>query len=155
MKIINQTTSNAAVSFPIALIVSTFNQPITSELKQGALKRLHERGFRDHDITIIEVPGAVEIPLVAKRVAMQKKVEVIIALGAVVRGETTHYDYVCDQVSAGCQKVMLDYDIPVIFSILTTEDDAQAWDRLGGDHGHKGIDAADCAIAMHTILGQL
>lgn len=142
-------------SFPIAIVVSSFNRSVTEELKKGALRRLSEQGFNPQDITLVEVPGAVEIPLIAKRLAMYKQVDAIIALGAVIRGETSHYDYVCEQVSNGCQRIALDYDIPVIFGVLTTEDEAQAWERLGGSHGHKGADAADCAIAMHKILREL
>ena len=142
-------------SFPIAIVVSAFNRLITDELKHGALKELTKRGFEDKDLPLIEVPGAIEIPLVVKRLAMQKKVAAIITLGAVIRGETSHYDYVCEQVSTGCQRVALDYDIPVIFGVLTTENEAQAWDRLGGKEGHKGAEAADCAIAMCKILEQL
>lgn len=77
------------------------------------------------------------------------------ALGAVIRGETSHYDYVCDQVSQGCQRVMLDYNIPVIFGVLTTENDEQALARVGGTHGHKGRDAIDCAVSMRSIKQQL
>lgn len=155
MKRINETTIERSQSFPIALVVSVFNQAVTSELKQGALHRLRELGFHDDDITVVEVPGAVEIPLIAKRLAMHNRVEAIIALGAVIRGETSHYDYVCEQVSTGCQRIALDYNMPVIFGVLTTENEEQAWDRLGGKHGHKGTEAVDCAIAMHTILAQL
>ena len=155
MKIINHKAMEKGHSFSVALIVGQYNQRITDELKQGALQRLQQVGIRDQDILIIDVPGAVEIPLIAKRLAMQNKIEVIIALGAVVRGETSHYDYVCEQVSSGCQQVALEYNLPVIFGVLTTENEAQAWDRLGGHHGHKGIEAADCAIAMYSILGQL
>ncbi|MDI9819311.1 MULTISPECIES: 6,7-dimethyl-8-ribityllumazine synthase [unclassified Legionella] len=142
-------------SFPVAVVVSRFNYAITQELKRGALDRLSERGFRPEDIIVVEVPGAVEIPLVAKRLAMQKQASAIIALGAVIRGETSHYDYVCEQVSNGCQRIALDYDLPVIFGVLTTENEAQAWERLGGSHGHKGKDAADCAIDMYQILNEL
>ncbi len=142
-------------SFPIAIIVSTFNEPITTALKEGACQRLTEHGFRAKDITVIEVPGAVEIPLIASILAKKNQVQAIIALGAVIRGETSHYDYVCDQASQGCQRVMLDNDLPVIFGILTTENEEQAWERLGGRHGHKGIEAVDCAIIMHSIKQQL
>jgi len=155
MKYISATTTNTTTSFPIALVVSLFNEDITAELKRGALNQLKHYGFDDSDILVVEVPGAVEIPLIAKNLAMKGEVEAIIALGAVVRGETTHYDYVCDQVSSGCQRVSLDYNLPVIFSVLTTENDAQAWDRLGGKHGHKGVDGVDCAIAMRSIIKQL
>lgn len=142
-------------SFPIAIIVSQFNYDITHELQQGALQRLTAAGFAAEDITVIEVPGAVEIPLVAKQLAKKQQYGAIIALGAVIRGETSHYDYVCQQVSDGCQRVALDFDIPVVFGILTTENEAQAWERLGGNHGHKGVDAADCAISMYSLLKQL
>jgi 6,7-dimethyl-8-ribityllumazine synthase len=142
-------------SFPLAIVVSRFNQELTQELLQGALRRLQELEFTTDYITIVEVPGAIEIPIIAKRLAESKRFQSIIALGAVIRGETTHYDYVCELVSQGCQQISLDYNLPVIFGVLTTENDAQAWDRLGGKHGHKGVDAVDCALAMHSILDQL
>jgi 6,7-dimethyl-8-ribityllumazine synthase len=155
MKEIKPIVSELNNTFPIALVVSTFNQEITNALKQGALERLSELGFVSNEITLVEVPGAVEIPLVAQLIAKKNTVRAVIALGAVIRGETTHYDYVCDQVSQGCQRVMLDFDIPVIFGVLTTENEEQAWDRLGGSHGHKGRDAADCALMMNSIKSQL
>ncbi|MDF1758711.1 MAG: 6,7-dimethyl-8-ribityllumazine synthase [Legionellaceae bacterium] len=139
-------------SFAVAIIVSLFNQEVTSELLKGAVSRLIELGVSEDDITIVEVPGAAEIPFVAARLMDTDKYEVVIALGAVIRGETTHYDYVCQQVSDGCQNVSLTFDIPIIFGILTTENEAQAWDRLGGKHGHKGKDCADSAIAMLNVL---
>ena len=142
-------------SFPIAIIVSTFNHDITHELQQGALRRLTACGFTPQDITLVTVPGAIEIPLVAKRLAKKNYYGAIIALGAVIRGETTHYDYVCQQVSDGCQRVALEFETPVVFGVLTTENEAQAWARLGGDHGHKGVDAADCALSMYAILKQV
>jgi 6,7-dimethyl-8-ribityllumazine synthase len=142
-------------SFPIAIIVSQFNYEITQALKAWALQRWSEYGFSPDDIVLVEVPGAVEIPLIAKKLAKKNKYAAIIALGAVIRGETTHYDYVCYQVSEGCQRVALDFEIPVIFGLLTTENEQQAWDRLGGKHGHKGIDAVDCAWAMQSIIQQL
>ena len=141
--------------FPIAIIVSQFNQDITHELQQGAITRLIACGFSAQDIMVVEVPGAVEIPLIAKQLAKKNHYGAIIALGAVIRGETSHYDYVCQQVSEGCQRVALEFDVPVVFGVLTTENEAQAWDRLGGHHGHKGVDAADCALAMVAILKQL
>lgn len=142
-------------TFPIALVVSTFNQPLTHALKEGALQRLTECGFTSQDITLVEVPGAIEIPLIAQLLAKKKSVQVILALGVVIRGETNHYDYVCSQVSQGCQRVMLDFDIPVIFGLLTTENEEQAWDRAGGKQGHKGREAVDCALLMHSIKQQL
>lgn len=141
-------------SFPIAIVVSQFNHAITQELLAGAMKHLKTKGFNEHDITLVEVPGAIEIPLIVKKLAKKEQYAAIIALGAVIRGETTHYDYVCQQVSDGCQRVMLKFETPVIFGVLTTENEEQAWDRLGGKHGHKGVDAVDCALAMHSILQQ-
>ncbi len=155
MNEIKTNSAGTACSFPIAIIVSTFNESITSALKEGAIERLIELGIHDIDINVIEVPGAIEIPLIANILAKKNEVKAIIALGAVIRGETSHYDYVCDQVSQGCQRVMLDHNIPVIFGVLTTENEQQAWDRLGGLHGHKGREAADCAVMMHSIVQQL
>lgn len=155
MKVIKMQNDSVNRSFPIAVVVSTFNETVTSALKEGAIHRLEELGFNSEDITLVEVPGAVEIPFVVQLLAKKNQVQAIIALGAVIRGETTHYDYVCDQVSQGCQRVMLDYNIPVIFGVLTTENDEQALDRVGGKHGHKGRDAVDCALAMHSIQSQL
>jgi 6,7-dimethyl-8-ribityllumazine synthase len=155
MREIKATADGSNHSFPIAVIVSTFNEDITSALKDGAIQRLNELGFRPKDILLVEVPGAVEIPLVANLLAKKNQVQVIVALGAVIRGETSHYDYVCEQVSQGCQQVMLEHDIPVIFGVLTTENEEQARERVGGKHGHKGIEAADCAVIMHSIKQQL
>jgi 6,7-dimethyl-8-ribityllumazine synthase len=146
--------SKIQTSSSIGIIVSQFNGEITHALQEGAVKQLISCGINESDITIIEVPGAVEIPLIAQQLAKKGTYSAIIALGAVIRGETTHYDYVCQQVSDGCLRVALEFEIPVIFGVLTTENEAQAWDRLGGKHGHKGVEAADCALAMHSILEQ-
>jgi 6,7-dimethyl-8-ribityllumazine synthase len=139
-------------SFPIALVVSLYNEDITAALKQGALEQLAFYGFQSKDIKIVEVPGAVEIPITAQRLAMKETYGAIVALGAVVRGETSHYDSVCELVAQGCLRVALTFNIPVIFGVLTTENEAQAWDRLGGAHGHKGRESVDCAVAMYHTL---
>ena len=139
-------------SCKIAIVVSLFNREITQELQNGAMQQLLESGILPINILVIEVPGAIEIPMVIQRIAQNKEIDVVIALGAIIRGETSHYDYVCQQVSYGCQRVALDYTLPVIFGILTTENLIQAFDRIGGKHGHKGIDAAECAITMYNIL---
>lgn len=143
------------MSSTIAIVVSEFNSSITEKLLEGAISRLKDHGKTDNDIHIIRVPGAVEIPLTAKLLAMSNQYQAIIALGAVIRGETSHYDYVCEQVSQGCQQVMMAYTIPVIFGILTTENDEQAEERAGGKHGHKGKDAADAAIQMINVVNAL
>lgn len=132
----------------IAIIVSQFNQEVTSKLREGCLAELNRQGVSMTVRDVIEVPGAVELPLVAQRIAQTGRYNAVICLGAVIRGETDHYDFVCQQVSYGCQRVALDHNFPVIFGVLTTENTAQALDRVGGSHGHKGIDAAKAAIAM-------
>ena len=142
-------------SFKVALVVSLFNRPITAELQKGAIEQLIQQGIAVEDITVVEVPGASEIPLIVQQLAKKKVYGAIVALGAVVRGETTHYDYVCQMVSDGCSQVALTFETPVVFGVLTTEDEAQAWARLGGLEGHKGREAADCALAMHSVLKQI
>lgn len=153
MKTINHEKTN--IQFPVALVVSRFNQEVTTKLLEGALSRLEERGFPGEQITVVWVPGAVEIPLVAQRLAQKGVYGAIITLGAVIRGETTHYDYVCKQASDGIALVMMQNDVPVIFGVLTTENEAQALDRVGGRHGHKGRDAVDAAVEMVAILKEV
>ncbi|PJD90705.1 MAG: 6,7-dimethyl-8-ribityllumazine synthase [Legionella sp.] len=155
MKMIQAKMEQQAVDAPIVLVVSEFNREVTQALQEGAVSQLLKKGISESNIMVVTVPGAVEIPMVAQRLALTKRYSAIIALGAVIRGETTHYDYVCQQVSHGCQKISLTYDIPVIFGVLTTESEAQAWDRVGGEYGHKGVDAANAALAMVDILQQL
>lgn len=144
--------SKTVSDYRIAIITSLFNQPITDALKEGAHQRLLEQGCQPTNIDHFSVPGAVEIPLIAKKLAIKDQHHAIITLGAVIRGETTHYDYVCQQVSNGIQQVALDHLIPVIFGILTTENSDQARERLGGNHGHKGKDAADTALEMVQLI---
>lgn len=147
--------SEIGTTFPIAIVVSRFNKPITEKLLNSSLKRLNDIGFSNDLINVVHVPGAVEIPLVCKKIAQQNKVKAIITLGAVIRGETTHYDYVCQQVSDGCLAISLEYQLPVIFGVLTTETCEQAFARAGGSHSDKGIDCADAAIEMVQVIEQL
>ncbi len=140
---------------PIAIIVSQFNHEITNRLLEGALQRFSELQIDLPIPPVFQVPGAVEIPLVAQQLARTKKYSAIVCLGAVIRGDTTHYDYVCEQVSFGCQRVALDYSMPVIFGILTTENEQQALDRVGGVQGHKGREAMDTAFAMIDLLNSI
>lgn len=142
-------------SFPIAIITGIFNYQITKPLYEGVVSQLLKRGFNQKDIQSFDVPGAIEIPLVAKRLAMIKSVQSIIALGAVIRGDTSHYDLVCTMASQGCLQVSLEYNIPILFGVLTTENEEQAWERLGGKNGHKGIEVANAAISLHQTLSQL
>ena len=136
----------------IAIVVSVFNSQITEKLLQGALSTLVKSGMDKKQINIVKVPGAIEIPLVAKLLAISNKYHAIICLGAVIQGETHHYEYVCQQVSQGCQQVMLAYDIPIIFGILTTKNSKQAQDRVCELKGHKGIEAANAAISMIKLI---
>lgn len=155
MKIITATDTSPIDSFKIVIIRSLFNESVTSALEEGAVAQLQARGIHRDDITVIRVPGAVEIPFIAKKVALTGNVDVIIALGAVIRGETSHYDYVCRMVSQGCLNISIEQNVPIIFGVLTTENDEQAMARVGGIHGHKGKDAADGAVAMREILQQI
>ena len=134
----------------IAVITSRFNEAITSQLKASALKRLKERGIAPQQITVIDVPGAIEIPLIAKQCAKKGIYHAVICLGAVIRGETSHYDYVCKQVSDGCQQVMMQYNIPVIFGVLTTNNEAQAQARVD-----QSRDAVDAALEMVTLIDSI
>ncbi len=142
-------------SFKIAVITSLFNEEITGRLRDGALQRFQENGNPIAEEHIFNVPGAIEIPVLAKKLAAKGTYDAIVCLGAVIRGETTHYDYVCSQVSYGCQKVAIEHMIPVLFGILTTENEEQALDRCGGSHGHKGKDCADAALYMIKLMRQI
>ncbi len=153
MKLLDQKAARS--TFPIALVVSRFNSEVTTRLLEGALMELKERQFAEDDILVAWVPGAVEISLIAQRVAQQGKYDAILALGAVIRGETSHYDYVCSQVSQGCQRVSLEFDIPVIFGVLTTENEEQAMARAGGAMGNKGKEAVEAAVEMVELLRKI
>lgn len=141
--------------FSVAIVVSRFNENVTQRLCEGAIQRLKELEIPNDHITIVWVPGAVEIPIVTKHLAITKKYSVIITLGAVIRGETGHYDFVCKQVSDGCQQIALECNVPIIFGVLTTENLEQAMDRAGGKHSHAGRDSVDAAFEMVSILQQL
>lgn len=141
--------------FNIALVVSRYHHEITNKLFEGALARLQELGFDSEQITTIWVPGAVEIPITAQRLARTGKYEAIVCLGAVIYGETRHFDYVCEQVSQGCQQVALMHDIPVIFGVLTTNNMQQAQERTGGTKGHAGREAVDAAYDLISVLSHI
>ena len=137
------------------IVVARFNEFISSKLLAGAedcLKR-HEVDLKSVDVAW--VPGSFEIPVVAKKMAISKKYDAIICLGAVIRGNTPHFDYVCAEVSKGVAKVSLDTDVPAIFGVVTTETIEQAIERAGTKAGNKGWDAALTAIEMSTLLGKL
>ncbi len=138
-----------------AIIVSRFNDFITERLVGGSVDALIRSGAADGDIDIVKVPGAFEIPMVAKKLAFAEKYDAIICLGAVIRGATTHYDYVCAEVSKGVATVAMDADIPVIFGVVTTDTIEQAIERAGTKAGNKGWDAAIAAIEMANLSGMI
>jgi len=146
---------NVLTNPKIAIITSRFNEQVTQLLYQGACKRFEEKGIFIEDHDYIFVPGAIEIPVVAAQLAKTGIYDAILCLGAVIRGETDHYDYVCWQVSYGCQKIAIEYCIPVVFGVLTTDTEEQALARCGGAHGHKGIECADVALDMIGTMLQL
>jgi 6,7-dimethyl-8-ribityllumazine synthase len=133
------------------IIVSRFNDFITGKLVEGALDALIRSGAQDQDIVIVKVPGAFEIPLAAQKMAATKKYDAVICLGAVIRGATSHYDYVCAEVSKGIASVSLETGVPVMFGILTTETIEQAIERAGTKSGNKGFDTALGAIEMANL----
>lgn len=131
----------------IGVVTSRFNEDVTSKLEEGAIEFLEN--FREAPIEIwaVRVPGAVEIPLACKAL-FDKGCDGVVALGAVIRGETSHYDLVCNSVERGVTQLMLTTGKPIGFGVITTENDEQAWDRVGGKHGHKGVEAAQVTIEM-------
>ncbi len=135
----------------IGIVTSRFNPEVTSKLREGALQRLSELGVKQSQIEDVSVPGAFEIPLACK-ILLKDGCAGVIALGAVIRGETSHYDYVCNAVERGCTEVQLEFSRPVVFGVLTTDNEEQAFDRVGGAHGHKGRDAADVCMEMLELV---
>lgn len=132
----------------IAIAVAQWNGHITSVLCEGAVKTLAEAGVKSKDIDVFEVPGAVELTFAASQLIETSQYDAIIVFGCVIRGETPHFDYVCQSVTQGITALNADCDTPVIFGLLTVNDEQQALDRIGGPAGHKGCEAADTALAM-------
>jgi len=140
--------------FKIGIITARFNDFITSKLLGGALDGLVRHGVVEENITSVWVPGAFELPLIASKMAKSGKYDAVICLGAVIRGTTTHYDYVCSEVAKGIAKVGLDSDVPTIFGVITTENIEQAIERAGSKAGNKGYEAAVTAIEMVSLTKQ-
>ncbi len=138
-----------------ALVVGRFNEFITNKLLTGALDALHRHGVADQDIEIAWVPGAFEIPVVARRMVATQRFDAIICLGAVIRGATPHFDYVAAEVAKGVAKVGLDTGVPAIFGIITADTLEQAIERAGTKAGNKGWDAAVGAIEMANLMRNL
>lgn len=141
-----------AKDIKVGLVIGRFNEFIVSKLLGGAIDGLKRHGVKDEEIDVAWVPGAFEIPLVAKKMSNSNKYDAIICLGAVIRGSTPHFDYVCAEVSKGVASVSLNTDIPVIFGVLTTDNIEQAIERSGTKAGNKGYDAAVSAIEMANLL---
>lgn len=139
----------------VGIVAARFNEFITSKLLSGALDGLTRHDVRDEDIDVAWVPGAFEIPLAASKMAASGKYDAVICLGAVIRGSTTHYDYVCSEVSKGIAQVSLGAGIPVMFGVVTTENIEQAIERAGTKSGNKGYDCAISAIEMVNLLRQI
>ncbi len=139
----------------VGIVVARFNEFITSKLLGGAIDGLKRENVKEEDIEVAWVPGAFEIPLIAKKMAASKKYDAVICLGAVIRGATSHYDYVCAEVSKGVAQVSLSSDIPVMFGVLTTDTIEQAVERAGTKAGNKGFECAQGAIEMVNLIREL
>ena len=139
----------------IAIIISEFNKEITDLMEKSALERIKELGLYQEDYIVIKVPGALELPIIAKKLALTNSFNAIILLGAVIRGETDHYEFVCNQVSYGCQKIALEQLTPIIFGVLTCDNEQQALERIGGKHGNKPKEMVDVAIFMGKLMQEL
>lgn len=146
----------AAPGKKFAIVVSRFNSFIVDALLEGAVGTLQRIGqVSDKDITVVRVPGAYELPLTAKKVAESGKYDAVIAIGAVIRGGTPHFDFVAGEANSGLARVAMDTGVPVAFGVITTDTDEQAIDRAGVKHGNKGAEAALSALEMVNVLEQL
>jgi 6,7-dimethyl-8-ribityllumazine synthase len=148
-------SSEDASGLRFAVVVSRFNQPISVKLLDGCSAELVRCGARLKDIDVAWVPGAFEIPIVARALASSGRYHALVTLGSVIRGETPHFDYVCRGVTDGLQEVMRDTGLPVGFGVLTTNDADQAFARAGGECGNKGEDVARAAIEMARLMARL
>ena len=139
----------------IGLVVSRFNEFITGNLLSGALEVLGQYGVDDGDLKVIKVPGAFELPQAAKKLCSAGNLDAVICLGAVIRGDTSHFDYICAETSRGIGQVGLEFNVPVLFGVLTTENLDQAVARSGAGSSNKGRETAKAAIAMATLYKKL
>lgn len=137
------------------ILAARFNETIVERLVQGAVDALRRHGADDTQIDIVRVPGAIELPLAARRVAKSRQCDGIVALGTVIRGATPHFDYVCGECASGLTRVSLEFEIPIGFGVLTTDTIEQALERSGTKAGNKGADAALTTIEMVSLLRQL
>ena len=147
--------SLVAKSMKVAIVAARFNEFITSKLIGGAMDGLSRHGVQENDVHLVWVPGAFEIPLIASKLAASGKYDAVICLGAVIRGSTSHYDYVCAEVSKGIAQVSLQSQIPVLFGVLTTDTIEQAIERAGTKAGNKGYDCALSAVEMVNLIREI
>ena len=147
--------SLVAKEIKVAIVAARFNEFITSKLIGGAMDGLTRHGVQEADVSLTWVPGAFEIPLVASKLANSGKYDAVICLGAVIRGSTSHYDYVCAEVSKGIATVSLQSQIPVLFGVLTTDTIEQAIERAGTKAGNKGYDCALSAVEMVNLIREI
>jgi 6,7-dimethyl-8-ribityllumazine synthase len=138
-----------------AVVVSRFNETITQRLLEGALDALVRHGVTFDDVDVFWVPGAWELPAAARRVAASERYDALVALGAVIRGDTPHFDYVAGEASRGLSLASADFEVPIAFGVLTCDTMAQAEARAGGEHGNKGWDAALAALEMADLFDQV
>ena len=154
-----QAPAAAEVKLPrdvrVGVVAARFNAKLVDELLAGCLKRLKELGIAETHVEVWRVPGAFELPVAAQAVARSGRVWAVICLGAVVRGDTPHFDYVAGEAARGIQRVSLSEHLPVIFGVLTTNNEEQAWERTGGKHGHAGQRAAEAAVEMIGVMGEI
>jgi 6,7-dimethyl-8-ribityllumazine synthase len=144
-----------AAGLRFALVVSRFNSMITDRLLKGAMDALQRSGAAEADVEVVVVPGAFELPLAAKKLASTGKYDALIAIGCVIRGETSHYDYVCSETARGLQLAQMDTGVPIIFCVLTCETQKQAMARAGGNDGNKGYDCGLAAVEMARLSQKL
>lgn len=144
-----------ASAFKFGVVVSEWNNSITNALKKGCLDTLKTKGVEEENIHVIEVPGSFELPAGANMLVRSRKVDAVICLGCVIKGETRHDEYINNAVSLGLMQLSVGHNRPFIFGVLTTEDEAQARERSGGKHGNKGIEAAITAIKMLVLQKEL
>jgi 6,7-dimethyl-8-ribityllumazine synthase len=138
-----------------AVLASRFNNNITSKLADGAMEALVRHGAASEDVDLIWVPGAWELPFAARRLAATERYNAIVVVGAVIRGDTPHFDYICNEASRGLADASTEYEIPIGFGLLTTDNMEQAEARAGGEHGNKGWDAAIAALEMSDLFERL
>ena len=144
-----------AEGMKIAIVASRSNEIITNKLLGGAIDSFVRHGGNENDITVAWVPGAFEIPLIAKKMAASKKYDAVVCLGAVIRGATPHFDMVANETTKGIAAVGLQSEVPVVFGVLTTDNIEQAVERAGSKAGNKGFEAATTAIEMHNLIKKI